>query len=160
MTTMVLYNRETMCQSMKNIKYNLYNYIIYNYILYMAQVEPMTNVIYRCRKYKGVYPNFTPEINTLSSVSSKAGKYKVVHITGTNFLPNGTTYINFGEFADIQVNYLCSFKISFVIPINALPGVYDIVAVNIYNDCFSPQINVSYPGSLTYSNSVPYTLTQ
>ena len=39
-----------------------------------------------CRKYKSVYPSFTPTINSLSVSSSFVGSYSNVMINGTNFL--------------------------------------------------------------------------
>ena len=52
-----------------------------------------------CRKYKSVYPSFTPTINSLSVSSSVHGTYSNVMINGTNFLPPcyGTTYVQVGN---------------------------------------------------------------
>jgi len=112
-----------------------------------------------CRKYKGFLPSFKPQLNSLSDITSNSGDYTIVYINGTNFLPSGTTYINFGSFKNIPVVYYSSFNISFVVPINALPGNYNVVAVNIYNDNFSPPVNISYGGKLNYSNSINYVIT-
>jgi hypothetical protein len=112
----------------------------------------------RCRKYNGFLPNFTPIICSLSRNTSVSGSYTSIRIRGTNFLPNGTTYINFGSFNRLPIVYYSSFDISFVIPVNAPPGIYNIVAVNIYNGNFSPQANTSYPGVLDYSIPIQYTL--
>lgn len=113
----------------------------------------------KCRKYKGFLPSFTPEINSLSTYTSKAGLYKTVFINGLNFLPSGTTYVNFGPFTNLQVSYYSSFNISFVIPLKANVGTYKIVVVNVYNGNFSPRVNITGAGVLNYSNSVQYTLT-
>ena len=112
-----------------------------------------------CRKYKGVYPSFTPNISNLSTTTSVAGEYSLVSISGQNFLPNGITYVNFGSYTNIQIIYNSSFNISFVIPTVAPVGDYNVVLVNIYNSNFSPPVNQSNPGTLNYSNVVVYTLT-
>jgi hypothetical protein len=117
-----------------------------------------TTVSSRCRKYKGFYPSFTPEIGYMSTTTSVAGEYSLVSISGYNFLPNGTTYVNFGSYTNIQILYNSSFNISFVVPAVALIGNYNVVVVNVYNNNFSPTVNQSYPGTLNYSNSVVYTL--
>ena len=117
-----------------------------------------TNVS-RCRKFKGFYPSFTPGISNLSTTTSVAGEYSLVSITGQNFLPNGTTYVNFGSYTSIQVIYNSSFNISFVVPTAALVGNYNVIVVNVYNNNFSPSVNQTYQGTLNYSNAVVYTLT-
>ena len=117
-----------------------------------------TNVS-RCRKFKGFYPSFTPGISNLSTTTSVAGEYFLVSITGQNFLPNGTTYVNFGSYTSIQVIYNSSFNISFVVPTAALVGNYNVIVVNVYNNNFSPSVNQTYQGTLNYSNAVVYTLT-
>ena len=118
-----------------------------------------TTISSRCRKYKGFYPSFTPEIGYMSVTTSVASKYSFVSIHGLNFLPNGTTYVNFGSYTNIQIIYNSSFNISFVIPTVAPVGDYNVVLVNIYNSNFSPPVNQSNPGTLNYSNTVVYTLT-
>ena len=110
------------------------------------------------QKYKQFLPSFTPVIDNLSTYSAVAGEYTRVYVSGSNFLLNGVTYINFGNFKNIPVVYYSSFNLSFVIPLTATAGNYSIVAVNIYNGNFSPQINHSYPASLNYSNSLNFTL--
>jgi len=113
-----------------------------------------------CRQYKAFLPSFTPIIYGLSIDTSVAGSYSLVYITGENFLPNGTTYVNFSNyFQRLPITYYSSNNISFVIPLNALAGVYDVTVVNIYTGNFSLSVNYSYPGNLNYSNSVNYTLT-
>jgi hypothetical protein len=126
-------------------------------------ISGVTNTnVSRCRKFKGFYPSFTPDINNLSTTTSVAGEYSLVSISGQNFLPNGTTYVNFGSiYTSIPVIYNSSFNISFVVPTAALAvaGPYDVVVVNVYNNNFSPSVNQSNPGTLNYSNAVVYTLT-
>lgn len=112
-----------------------------------------------CLKYNPVYPSFTPEIGSVSVNSSSVGKYSLVYIFGTNFFPNGTTYVNFGSFHNIPVTYYGSNNISFVVPINAPKGTYNIVIVNIYNGNFSTPVNFTYPGVLNYSKSSVYQIT-
>jgi hypothetical protein len=113
----------------------------------------------RCKLAKGVLPSFTPVIYNLSVYTSLAGTYSNVLITGQNFLPNGTTYVNFGNFKNIPVSYMSSFNISFVVPTNAPVGSYNIVVVNTYNSNYSANINNIYNQNLNFSNSVAYTLT-
>jgi len=112
-----------------------------------------------CRKYKNSsYPSFTPILNQLSVTSSLAGEYSLVYIYGSNFLPNGTTFIKFGDYGYINVTYYSSFNISFVVPLNATSGDYNVEVVNLYNGNFSPQINQSCPSTLQFSNSIAYTI--
>ena len=114
----------------------------------------------KCKLSKGFLPSFTPEIYSLSVDFSAAGAYSNVLIFGKNFLTNGTTYVNFGtNYTNIPVSYYGSNNISFVVPSNALPGVYDVIVVNNYTSNFGSSINNFYNSNLNYSNSVPYTLT-
>jgi hypothetical protein len=112
-----------------------------------------------CRKYIGFYPSFTPVLNALSVNSSPSGSYSLVYISGSNFLPNGTTFIKFGNMGYMPVTYYSSFELSFVVPLNAAPGNYDVHVVNLYNSNFSPPVNQTYPGNLNFSNSINYTVT-
>ena len=114
-----------------------------------------------CIKYKSVYPSFAPTINSLSVNSSVAGDYSNVMINGTNFLPQcyGTTYVNFGSFKNLSITFYNTSAISFIVPLNAIPGAYNVEVVNIYNDNFSPSINQTYTGNPNFSNSQTYTLT-
>jgi len=66
-----------------------------------------------CRKYKEAYPSFTPVINGLSVTSSSAGSYSLVYVNGSNFLPNGTTFIKFGDYGYLPATYYSSFNLSF-----------------------------------------------
>jgi uncharacterized protein (TIGR03437 family) len=118
------------------------------------------NIQNRCRKYKGFYPSFTPTINSLSITNSTIGVYSLVEINGTNFFPpcNGTTYVNFGPYTQLPIIFYSSFNISFIIPLNAVAGSYNVQVVNIYNDNFSTPVKQTYPGILNYSNSITYTL--
>jgi hypothetical protein len=114
----------------------------------------------KCKLSQGFLPSFTPEIYSLPVVdTSVAGSYASVIITGNNFLPNGTTYVNFGGFKNISISYFGSNNISFVVPTNASPGSYNIVVVNNYTSNFGSHINNFYNTNLNYSNSVTYTLT-
>lgn len=112
-----------------------------------------------CRLFKPLLPSFTPIIGSLSVTSSSAGKYSLVYINGNNFFPNGTTYVNFGPYQNIPIVYYGSFNISFVVPLNATAGNYNVVVVNLYNGQFSAPVKYSYPGNLNYSSSFTYTLT-
>ncbi len=111
-----------------------------------------------CRKYQGFYPSFAPVLNQLSVTSSTKGSYSNVYVTGSNFLPNGTTFIKFGNIPYVPVTYYSSFNLSFVVPLDANIGSYDVKVVNVYNGNFSPQLNQSYSGNLNYSNTITYTI--
>ena len=113
----------------------------------------------KCKLAKGFLPSFTPAIYNLSVDTSLAGAYSFVGITGTNFLPNGTTTVNFGTYKNIPVSYFSSFNISFVVPLNAPIGNYNVVVINTYNSNYSSNINNFYNQNTNYSNSMIYTLT-
>ena len=114
-----------------------------------------------CRLSKSFYPSFSPTISTLSVTTSVHGNYSLVYILGSNFLPPcyGTTYVNFGNFKQLPITFYSSFNISFVVPLNAPPGIYNVIVVNVYNSNFSPAVNQSYPGNPNYSNTITYTVT-
>ena len=116
---------------------------------------------HQCLKYSKFLPSFTPTISNLSVTSSTSGIYSLVYINGSNFLPpcNGTTYVNFGSFKRLPITFYSSFNISFVVPLSAPVGNYDVVVVNVYNDNFSLPVNQSYSGKPHYSNSIIYTIT-
>lgn len=113
----------------------------------------------QCKKVKSFLPPFKPIISDISVNTSVAGKHSRVYVNGSNFLPSGVTYVNFGTYKNIPITYYGSFNISFLVPLNASPGNYNIVVVNIYNGQLSSPVSFSYPGNLNYSNSIPYTLT-
>jgi hypothetical protein len=122
-----------------------------------------TNNIYqktsrKCRKFKGFYPSFTPSLNNLSVTTSLVGNYTEVYINGSNFLPNGTTFIKFGNYGYLPATYYSSFNLSFVVPLDAIAGNYSVSVVNLYNGNFSPPVNQTYPGVLNFSNLITYTL--
>jgi len=112
-----------------------------------------------CRKFKVGYPSFTPILYNLSTTSSPSGNYSFVYVNGTNFLPNGTTFIKFGNYGYLPVTYYSSFNLSFVVPLNAIVGNYQVQVVNVYNGNFSPEINQSYPGNINLSNPITYNIT-
>lgn len=107
---------------------------------------------------RSVLPSFTPILNSLSVTESRAGVYAPVYVKGSNFLPNGTTFIQFGELGYIQASYYSSFNLSFIVPLNAEPGEHQVKVVNLYNGNFCPPINQSYPGVLNFSNPITYTI--
>ena len=120
----------------------------------------MSTTAKKCKLSQGFLPSFKPEIYSISKKTSAAGAYSVVFIVGKNFLPNGTTYVNFGtNYTNIPVSYYGSNNISFVVPGNAIIGSYDVIVVNNYTSNFGSHINNFYNSNLNYSNSVPYTLT-
>jgi hypothetical protein len=118
-----------------------------------------------CKQSTGFYPSFTPIIYNLSQNTSLHGTYSLVYINGNNFQSPciGTTYINFtnsvNSYNKLPITFYSNSYISFVIPIAAPVGTYSVVAVNIYNGNFSPQVNNAYPGVLDYSNIFNYVLT-
>ena len=120
----------------------------------------ISNIIKKkCKLAKGFLPSFTPEIYSLSVYTSLSGAYSNVYINGKTFLPNGTTYVNFGNFTNIPVSYLSSFSISFVVPSSAPIGSYNVVVVNNYTSNYSANINNIYNQNMNFSNSITYTLT-
>ena len=112
-----------------------------------------------CLRNKGFLPSFTPNLSSLSVTTSSSGAYSVVYVNGSNFLPNGTTFIQFGGLGYLPVTYYSSFNLSFVVPLNAIANNYLVKVVNLYNGNFSPQVNQSYPGNLNFSNSITYIIT-
>ena len=133
-----------------------------NSYLYSQFDSVVINNIYqktsrKCRKFKGFYPSFKPLLNNLSVTSSTAGIYTELYVNGSNFLPNGTTFIKFGNY-DLPVTYYSSFNLSFVVPWDAVPGNYSVSIVNLYNGNFSSPVNQTYPGVLNFSNTITYTL--
>jgi hypothetical protein len=112
----------------------------------------------KCRKFKGFYPNFTPSLNSLSVTSSLVGIYTEVYVNGSNFLPNGSTFIKFGNYGYLPATYYSSFNLSFLVPLNTISGNYSVSVVNLYNGNFSPSVSQSYPGVLNFSNTITYTL--
>lgn len=113
-----------------------------------------------CRKFNSSYPSFTPILSSLSTTSSPSGGYSLVYVDGYNFLPNGTTFVKFGNYGYLPITYYSSFNLSFVVPLNAVVGNYPVQVVNLYNGNFSPQINQSYPGNINLStDSITYTIT-
>jgi len=123
-------------------------------------ITPIVTRISKCKGQKSVYPSFTPVIDSISVNSSVSGFYTVVTIQGSNFLPpcNGDTYVNFGSYTRIPIIFYSSFTISFIVPLNAVAGTYNIRVVNVYNGNFSLPVNQSQPGIPNYSNSVLYTI--
>ena len=121
-------------------------------------IAPIVKRISKCRGRKSFYPSFAPVIYSLSSTASVAGYYTVVTIQGANFFPpcNGETYVDFGLFTKLPITFYNSSTISFIVPLNAVAGVYNVRVVNIYNGNFSLPVNQSYPGIPNYSNSIPY----
>ena len=112
-----------------------------------------------CRKFNASYPSFTPLLSNLSVNTSSSGSYSLVYVNGGNFLPNRTTFIKFGNYGYLPATFYSSFNLSFVVPLNIIPGNYEVKVVNLYNDAFSPPVNQSYPGNLNFSQPINYTIT-
>jgi hypothetical protein len=68
-------------------------------------------------------------------------------------------FIFFSLFKNLSITFYSTSAISFIVPLNAIPGAYNVQVVNIYNDNFSPSVNQSYAGNPNFSNSQTYTLT-
>jgi hypothetical protein len=116
----------------------------------LSNYTSTTSSVAPCKKYMNTYPNFTPVIYNLSVNNSKAGVYTQVYISGNNFSLGsriGYTVVNFGTYTNLPVTYYGSTNISFIVPTNAVPGIYSIQAINSF-----------YPNSLV-SNIVKYTVT-
>ena len=131
----------------------------YNHIIIMINSNMINTIKKKCKLAKGFLPSFTPAIYNLTVDTSPAGVYSFVGITGSNFLPNGITTVNFGAYKNISVSYFSSFNISFAVPLNAPIGNYNVVVINTYNSNYSPNINNFYNQNTNYSNSMIYTLT-
>ena len=114
-----------------------------------------------CRKISNTYPSFTPSIYSLSVSSSASGMYSIVYVDGANFLPAayGTTYVKFGTNYNLPITFYSPNQLSFVVPLDAVIGTYNVFVINVYNSNFSPAVNVTYSGNLNYSNLVTYSIT-
>jgi hypothetical protein len=114
-----------------------------------------------CRKISNTYPSFTPSIYSLSVSSSASGMYSIVYVDGANFLPAvyGTTYVKFGTKYNLPITFYSPNQLSFVVPLDAVIGTYNVFVINVYNSNFSPAVNVTYAGNLNYSNPVTYFIT-
>ena len=139
-----------------NPQSNVYLYAPFSEYITQNGVLPRSSR--KCRKFNGFYPSFTPVLNTLSINSSVAGVYTLVYVNGSNFLPWNTTFVRFGKY-NLPVTYYSSFNLSFVVPLDATPGTYNVEIVNVYNGNFSPPVNQSYPGLLKPSNALQYQIT-
>ena len=113
----------------------------------------------KCKKnINSGYPIFNPVLISLSVNNSKMGVYSFVYISGFNFLPNGITFVKFGNLGYLPVTYYSSFQLSFIVPGNTTVGNYKVQIVNLYNNNFSPPVNQSYPGILNFSSPINYTI--
>jgi hypothetical protein len=118
----------------------------------------MQQPVKTCAITKNKIPDFRPIIDRLSQISSKAGDYTQVFISGYNFFRNGTSYVNFGNIKNIPITYYSSFNISFIVPINATKGDYIVKVVNIYNGNVSLPIQWTYPPILNNSDGITYSI--
>jgi len=108
-----------------------------SFLTTLLESEINTKLI-RCRKYQGGYPTITPVINSLSVTSSQQGIYTQVLVSGLNFFPFGKSVINFGSYKNLPISYLSSFNISFVVPVEAISGNYDVQVANISTTQVNP----------------------
>jgi hypothetical protein len=106
----------------------------------------------KCKKYQKSLPSFTPIVTGF-----KANNYSI-SLTGENFLPNRSTFVNFGSFKNIPITFFSSFNISFIIPLTATSGTYELVVVNIYNRNLYPRVFSSTIPTLNYSLPIIYTV--
>ena len=116
----------------------------------MSNKIPFTSSL-SCRVASNVLPDITPVINYLSPTSSIQSVYTVVYLYGNNFGDKnskiGTSVVNFGStFTNLPISFYSSQEISFVVPINAIKGTYEITVSNLH-----------FPFYLT-SNSVTFTI--
>jgi hypothetical protein len=136
------------------------SYLIAQFLSNVGNGSDIIKSSRNCRQLsKGFYPSFTPLLSSLSVTSSATSAYSLVYVNGANFLPYGTTFIQFGQYGYIPVTFYSSNNLSFVVPLNAVSGNYNIKVVNLYNGNFSPPKNQSYAGNLNYSNPITYTIT-
>ena len=101
----------------------------------------------RCTPKKSLIPSIIPIIFNLSTNTSKAGEYQVVYITGENFRYNNTQ-VKFGNIANIVITYNSSFNISFIVPVNLLPGTYNVYVTTINKINVIP--NIVYSSATNY----------
>lgn len=141
-----------------NPQSNDYLYAQFSTSITNTSSSQLTKSSRKCRKSQGFYPSFTPNLFNLSITTSSSGVYTMVYIDGSNFLPNGVTFIKFGNMGYLPVTYYSSSSLSFVVPLNAIPGDYPVSVVNLYNGNFSPQVNQSTPGNLVFSQPIIYTI--
>lgn len=139
-----------------NPQTNNYLYAQFDTSFITSSVRPKSSRV--CRKYNGSYPSFDPLLFNLSSYNCNQGEYALIYVTGANFFPNGTTYIEFGTYGKIPALYYSSYSLSFVVPINVAKGNYEVRIVNIYNGNFSLPVNTSWPGNLNYSTPIYFTI--
>jgi hypothetical protein len=111
-----------------------------------------------CRQSPSFYPSFNPNLSSLSVTDSSFNAYSLVYVNGSNFVSNSSTSIQFGNIGYIPTVFYSSFNLSFVVPLNAPPGNYDVKVVNIYNGNFSPNVNQSYAGNPNFSEAITYTI--
>lgn len=131
--------------------------------LYAEYIELVNNkklqASIKCKRNRSILPSFTPVLTGLSVNTSFKYVYSLVYVYGSNFLPNGTTFIQFGD-KFLPVTFYSSFNLSFVVPLNSDIGIHNVRVVNLYNNNFSPQVNQSNPGNLNFSGSIPYLITR
>ena len=111
-----------------------------------------------CNLSRNNLPSFTPIVYGLSQNKSKEKVYTIVYIIGKNFLPNGTTYVDFGDIKNIQITYYSSFNISFIVPSNATKGHYPVRVINKYSGNFSLPVQWTYPSILNHSEPTIYSI--
>ena len=112
---------------------------------------PIQYISNSCRSYiQGNYPNLIPNIYSLSSYNApifRTSTYPfTIYILGTNFNANEITSITLGSYKNIPITFYSSTSISFIIPLNAKIGEYNVQVVN-----------TNITGSL-YSNTVVFTI--
>jgi len=107
-----------------------------------------------CQKYKKNLINYDPTITYVTPEDSIYNKYTEVYVYGSNFFPNGSSFVKLGNI-EVSVSYYSSNLVTFIVPNNIGPGTYTLNVVN--NISYSP-INVTSvpPSQLSKSNSVNF----
>ena len=96
---------------------------------------PIQYIQTACLSYvEGKYPDLTPTILSLDTYNITylytSVKPYTVYVRGLNFNTNTVTSITLGPYKKIPITFLSSTSISFIIPLNAKPGEYNVQVVN------------------------------
>jgi len=108
---------------------------------------PIQYIQTACLSYvQGSYPDLTPTILYLDTYNASnlytSLKPYTVYIRGINFSANGITSVIFGPYKNIPITFFSSNSISFIIPLNAKSGEYNlqVINTNTYGSLFSNTI--------------------
>jgi hypothetical protein len=108
---------------------------------------PIQYIQTACQSYvEDRYPNLTPKILSLDTYHVSylyTSQYPyTVYVRGLNFSANGITSVTLGPYKKIPITFFSSNSISFIIPLNAKSGEYNVQVenTNIYGSLFSNTI--------------------